>query len=59
LGYTYKKERLFVSEEEDIMYEQYPDRKIVCLDMRSFYASCAAADEGLDVMKTPIAVMEI
>lgn len=39
------------------MYEQYPDRKIVCLDMRSFYASCAAADEGLDVMKTPIAVI--
>lgn len=39
------------------MYENLPDRKIVCLDMRSFYASCAAADEGLDVMKTPIAVI--
>jgi DNA polymerase V len=39
------------------MYEKYPDRKIVCLDMRSFYASCAAADEGLDVMKTPIAII--
>ncbi|MET1013042.1 MAG: UV damage repair protein UvrX [Paenisporosarcina sp.] len=39
------------------MYEQYPDRKIVCLDMRSFYASCAAADEGLDVMNTPIAII--
>ena len=39
------------------MYENLPDRKIVCLDMRSFYASCAAADEGLDVMTTPIAVI--
>lgn len=44
-------------QEENIMYEQYPDRKIVCLDMRSFYASCAAADEGLDVMNTPIAII--
>ena len=41
------------------MYEQYPDRKIVCLDMRSFYASCAASDEGLDVMNTPIAIIGI
>ena len=39
------------------MYKNLPDRKIVCLDMRSFYASCAAADEGLDVMKTPIAII--
>lgn len=39
------------------MYENMPDRKIVCLDMRSFYASCAAADAGLDVMETPIAVV--
>jgi DNA polymerase V len=39
------------------MYENLPDRKIVCLDMRSFYASCAAADAGLDVMETPIAVV--
>lgn len=39
------------------MYENLPDRKIVCLDMRSFYASCAAAIEGLDVMDTPIAII--
>lgn len=39
------------------MYENLPDRKIVCLDMRSFYASCAAAMEGLDVMDTPIAII--
>ena len=34
-----------------------PERKIICLDMRSFYASCAAALEGLDVMETPIAII--
>ncbi|MCG7336235.1 UV damage repair protein UvrX [Sporosarcina sp. ACRSM] len=39
------------------MYEHLPDRKIVCLDMRSFYASCAAVMEGLDVMETPIAII--
>ncbi|WP_040228637.1 Y-family DNA polymerase [Bhargavaea cecembensis] len=39
------------------MYEGLPERKIICLDMRSFYASCAAADEGLDVMKEPIAII--
>ena len=45
------------SKEGTHMYEQLPDRKIVCLDMRSFYASCAAVIEGLDVTKTPIAVI--
>ena len=39
------------------MYEQLPDRHILCLDMRSFYASCAAAIEGVDVMDTPIAII--
>ncbi|NYF24664.1 UV damage repair protein UvrX [Sporosarcina sp. JAI121] len=39
------------------MYEHLPNRKIVCFDMRSFYASCAAAIEGLDVMKVPIAIV--
>ena len=39
------------------MYENLPDRKIICLDMRSFYASCAAVIEGLDVMDTPIAIV--
>ena len=32
-------------------------RKIVCPDMRSFYASCAAAIEELDVMEVPIAII--
>ena len=34
-----------------------PNKKIACLDMRSFYASCAAAMEGLDVMEVPIAII--
>ncbi|GKV64524.1 MULTISPECIES: UV damage repair protein UvrX [unclassified Sporosarcina] len=37
--------------------EQLPNKQIACLDMRSFYASCAAAIEGLDVMETPIAII--
>ncbi|HJF33720.1 MAG TPA: UV damage repair protein UvrX [Sporosarcina psychrophila] len=39
------------------MYEHLKDRQIVCLDMRSFYASCAATIEGLDVMNVPIAII--
>jgi len=39
------------------MYEGLENRKIICIDMRSFFASCAAADAGLDVMNTPIAVI--
>ncbi|MEI4768080.1 UV damage repair protein UvrX [Psychrobacillus sp. FJAT-51614] len=39
------------------MYEGIESRKIICIDMRSFFASCAAADAGLDVMNTPIAVI--
>ncbi|MBY0220828.1 UV damage repair protein UvrX [Mammaliicoccus sciuri] len=39
------------------MTEHLPHRQIACLDMRSFYASCAAAMEGLDVMKVPIAII--
>lgn len=34
-----------------------PERQIACIDMRSFYASCAAALEGLDVMDVPIAII--
>ena len=39
------------------MYKGLKERNIICIDMRSFYASCAAADAGLDVMTTPIAVI--
>ncbi|MGO1058517.1 Y-family DNA polymerase [Planococcus sp. FY231025] len=34
-----------------------PERVIACLDMRSFYASCAAIDAGLDPMEAHIAVV--
>lgn len=39
------------------IYDGLPDRQIACIDMRSFYASCAAMLEGLDVMKDMIAVV--
>lgn len=34
-----------------------PNRDIICIDMKSFYASCIALLEGLDVMQVPIAVV--
>ncbi|WP_033544084.1 Y-family DNA polymerase [Planococcus sp. CAU13] len=34
-----------------------PDRTIACLDMRGFYASCAAVREGLDPLEAHIAVV--
>lgn len=40
-----------------IAMKELPNRSIACLDMRSFYASCAAVFEGLDVMETPIAIV--
>jgi DNA polymerase V len=39
------------------MYEDAPRRSIICIDMLSFYASCIALHENLDVMKVPIAVV--
>lgn len=39
------------------MYEHYPNRPIVCIDMKCFYASCIAMLEGLDVMQEPIAIV--
>ncbi|MCZ8535513.1 MULTISPECIES: DNA polymerase thumb domain-containing protein [Psychrobacillus] len=39
------------------MYEGLKNRQIICIDIRSFFASCAAADAGLDVTNTPIAVI--
>lgn len=38
-------------------YDNLPNQSIICVDMRSFYASCVAMLEGLDVMKVPIAVV--
>lgn len=36
---------------------ELPERTIACIDMRSFYASCSAIDQGLDPMKAYIAVV--
>lgn len=39
------------------MNRHFPNRSIICIDMKSFYASCIAMLEGIDVMKVPIAVI--
>lgn len=39
------------------IYEGLPNRSIMCIDMRCFYASCMAALENLDPMEVPIAVV--
>ncbi|MEK4228261.1 Y-family DNA polymerase [Solibacillus sp. FSL H8-0538] len=39
------------------MYENAPNRSVICIDMRCFYASCIGLLENLDVMKVPIAVV--
>ena len=36
---------------------EQPERIIACIDMRSFYASCAAIEAGLDPMEAYIAVV--
>lgn len=40
-----------------IDYSQFPDRTILCIDMKSFYASVAAVDRGLDPLTCYIAVV--
>ncbi|WP_051255046.1 Y-family DNA polymerase [Pontibacillus marinus] len=40
-----------------IDYNSFPDRKILCVDMKSFYASCAAISMGLDPLTSHIAVV--
>ncbi|KGX91367.1 UV-damage repair protein uvrX [Pontibacillus halophilus JSM 076056 = DSM 19796] len=40
-----------------IDYSSFPDRKILCIDMKSFYASCAAITRGLDPLTTHLAVV--
>lgn len=39
------------------MYEHAPHKTMICIDMRSFYASCMALLHNLDVMTVPIAVI--
>jgi len=37
--------------------ELYPNRPIICIDMRSFYASCMAVLHNLDVLRDCIAIV--
>ncbi|MEX3623558.1 Y-family DNA polymerase [Viridibacillus arvi] len=39
------------------MYDNLPDKPIICVDATCFYASCIAMLENLDVMTVPIAVV--
>lgn len=38
-------------------YDDMPNRPIICIDMKCFYASCVAMLNGLDVLETPVAVV--
>jgi len=38
-------------------YEEMPHKPIMCIDMKCFYASIVAMLHGLDVLKTPVAVV--
>ena len=40
-----------------IDYSQFPNRSIMCVDMKSFYASCSAVMLGLDPMTCYLAVV--
>ncbi|CAG9610571.1 DinB/UmuC family translesion DNA polymerase [Pseudoneobacillus rhizosphaerae] len=40
-----------------IDYNEMPRQQILCIDMKSFYASCAAVMEGLDPLESYIAVV--
>lgn len=41
----------------EIDYSQLPRNKILCVDMKSFFASIEAVDRGLDPLKTCLAVV--
>ncbi|MEY9979123.1 UV damage repair protein UvrX [Lysinibacillus sp. RC79] len=38
-------------------YDDMPNRPIMCIDMKCFYASCVAMLHGLDILETPVAVV--
>src|SRR5690606_34775305 len=40
-----------------IDYRKLPHEKILCVDMKSFYASCSAVMEGLDPLNCYLAVV--
>lgn len=53
LDYTsFKKEGTFM-----VDYSTLPRRKILCIDMKSFYASCSAVMKGLDPLDCYLAVV--
>lgn len=56
-SYMLKGEQRVTGKEGVFMYEKMERRPIICLDMRSFYASCAAIELGLDPMTAYIAVI--
>ena len=56
LGSSLNEDKL-LSEKQLELYKQAPDRPIMCIDMRCFYASCMAMRENLDPFQVPIAVV--
>ena len=38
------------------MAELYPQRNIMCIDLKSFFASCECIERGLDPFKVPLVV---
>lgn len=43
--------------EENINYSNLPNENILCIDMKSFYASVEAVERGLDPLKVPLVVV--
>ncbi len=43
--------------EAPVDYRSFPNRRILCVDMKSFYASCAAISRGLDPLTCHLAVV--
>lgn len=56
LGSSLNEDKL-LSERQLQLYKQAPDRPIMCIDMRCFYASCMAMRENLNPFEVPIAVV--
>jgi DNA polymerase V len=44
-------------EENMVDYEKLPSKHILCIDIKSFYASCAAVMAGLDPLESLVAVI--
>ena len=38
------------------MEKLYPNRHIMCIDLKSFFASCECIERGLDPFKVPLVV---